>query len=442
MDVLIISHDRSLNKTEGLMRYYENDNVILVTDSVHDVKVQRPYLKNVSQIVRTRNFDIVTVMQQVERCDIIWCVSENLLPVQSQLESYYGIDNLTPYAAEILSNKQLFDNFCRTIGLGKFVPNSITPTDLNDMEVFGDSEIFTKPDIGTGSNVFIPNTNQNTPLIEYRRWNNYSEFVDYLEDENLKEDFLDYNNHGIHIERFNYKPCKMMVQEYHWSKEPSVAPIGFIRNGEIKTVAYIRMSKANYGDVLDPEKTPYELHSSSRKSDIAKDIIVWAVGEDEINVDIKTDINNFMQTIVEKLKIKNLFFAGPDFHITNDNLIAIDFNPRPGQFMTLLNIANNGIIYKDIFAGKSPTIKKKLLWGCTMLKSGKIKSIENIDDILPYFSDESHTFLEAGIEIPEFQNLQNKGFSANFVVEGENEKELIETYRMLNQLLQSRITYE
>lgn len=443
MDVLIISHDRSLNKTEGLMEYYKNDNIILVTDSDHDVKSQRDYLKPVSQIVFTNDFDIVKIINEVPTCDIVWCVSENLLPVQSQVESYYGIDNLTPFAAEVLSNKQKFDDFCRSIGLGKYIPKSITPTDLDELEIFGTDEIFTKPDIGTGSNVFIPNTDQNTPLIEYRRWNNSGDFIDYLEENDLKEDYLNYNRNGIHIQRFNNKPCKMMVQQYHWSSEPSIAPIGFVRDGDIKTVAYIRMSKASYGDLLDPTKTPYDLHNKSKKSDIAKDIIVWALGENDAEIDrYRNSINLFMQTVISKLKIKNLFFAGPDFHIDRGRLIAIDFNPRPGQFMTLLNKANDGIIYNDIFAGKTPTIKNKLLWGCTMLQHGTIKSIENIDDISIYFSNESHTKLEKGVKIPEFQNLQNKGFSCNFVIEGKNEKELVKKYQTLNQLLQSRITYE
>jgi hypothetical protein len=60
------------------------------------------------------------------------------------------------------------------------------------------------------------------------------------------------------------------VQEYHWSETPSVAPIGFIRDGELNIVTYLKISKTKFGDVLDLNKNPIELHSNSKTTDIAK----------------------------------------------------------------------------------------------------------------------------------------------------------------------------
>ena len=135
MNIIIIAHERSLNKAEGLLSAYKNEKVVLVVDKSPDIEY-KPYAKLAKRILVTRNYDLVEITNKITECDKIWCVSENLLPIQSQLESYYGIDNLSPYAAEVLSNKQSFDNFCRSIGLEEFVPESVTPTFHKQLDIF------------------------------------------------------------------------------------------------------------------------------------------------------------------------------------------------------------------------------------------------------------------------------------------------------------------
>ena len=439
MNIIFLAHRRSLNKTEGLINAYKDCHLTLVSDA-GDLGDKFTFLKHLDEVCLVKGFDLVNITRKIKKCDKIICVSENLLPIQSQLESYYGIKNLSPYAAEILSNKQTFDNFCRSIGLGNFVPKSITPTFHSQLEIFNNNEIFTKPDIGTGSNVFIPDSNQNQPKIEYRRWNNKHHFMKYLNDKDFHNDFFGINKSGIQNHRFNYRPCKIMVQEYHWSEEPSIAPIGHVSNGIVNTEFYLKMSKVKYGDQIDPNANPIESHSVSQASDIAKDRAVWVVTPDEVDEKIRAQIEFFMNTVIKSLKVKELFFAGPDFHISNEKLIAIDFNPRPGQFMNILDQLSSNSIFSPIVHNTPVVMKKKLLWGCATLTPGKITNISNIEKLTTYFNAQNTT-LVVGMNIPEFQNLQNKSFNINFNITGNNEQELFNNYKHVNQLLQDCITY-
>lgn len=440
MNIIVISHERSLNKAEGILNLYKTENVYLIVDSYPD-DVKKPYTKLAKKIIAIKNFDSVEISSKIKNCDKIICVSENLLPIQSQLESFYGIQNISAFAAEILSNKQKFDNYCREIGLEEYIPNSITPTFYNQLNVFKNSEIFTKPDIGTGSNVFYPGDDQNSPSIEYRRWNNKHHFLKHLKDKSIHNDFFDLNKQGIYSERFNFKPCRIMFQEYFWSTEPSICPIGYVNNGKVNIGFFVKNSKIKYGDLLDSDSNPIESHSVSKVSDIVRERAVWIVSNDEIPKSILDISKKFLQTVVDNLKIKEMFFAGPDFHISNDRVIAIDFNPRPGQFINILDKLNNYSVMHSLMHGAEVKFDKKLLWGCAVLKPGKIKNISNLETVSKFFNAQN-TDITIGTHIPEFQSLQNKRFNVNLDITGNNEKELFDNYKTVNQLLQSCITYE
>ena len=438
MNILLLSHERSLNKTESFFRVYKDCDVYLVCES--QPNPTRKYIKYAKNIVVAKNFNINTITSQLPHIDAIWTVSENILPIQAQLESFYGIDNLTPYAAEILSNKQLFDDFCRLNGVGDFVPDSITPTFYNQLDRFGNKELFTKPDIGTGSNVFFPGDNQSTPSIEYRRWNNKHHFLTYLSNKGIHNEFFDINKQGIYTERFNYKPCRIMVQEYFWSNEPSIAPIGIIKDGKANTLFYAKMSKIKYGDKLNPFSNPIESHSVSKVSDIVRERAVWIIAPEEVPEKLKQVSEYFIQTIVDKLKIKNLFFSGPDFHFSDDRILAIDFNPRTGQFINILDQVNDYEILIAAMKGDTVNIRKKLLWGCAVLEPGIVANVQHLDS-LNIFMNAQNTVIEPGVVIPEFQNLQNKAFNVNLDITGNDEQELFNNYIAVNQLLQKCISY-
>ena len=438
MNIVIISHERSTNKADGLIQAYRNNNVTLVTEILPDLTF-KPYLKN-TNIVQVKNFTITEIVKRIPKCDKVYCVSENLLPIQSQLESYYGIQNITPFAAEVLSNKQLFDNFCRDIGLGEFVPQSVTPTFHKQLDVFKNKEIFSKPDIGTGSNVFYPGDNQSTPSIEYRRWNNKHHFLKYITDKNIHNEFFDINKQGIHVDRFNNKSCRIMFQEYFWSQEPSICPYGYIKDGKVVIEFYVKNSKIKYGETLDPYSNPIESHSVSKISDIVRERAVWIAMKDEIPKDIAALSEYFLQKIVDNLKIKDLFFVGPDWHITDNKIIGIDFNPRPGSFINILDNLNPSNVIERFVKGEPLKIQSKLLWGCAVLKPGIIRDVKNLDQVQKYLNI-GNTKLVPGLEIPEFQNLQNKAFNVNLDITGKDEQELFDNYIKVNQLLQDCIIY-
>lgn len=438
MNIVIISHERSTNKADGLIQAYRNDNVTLVTEILPDLTF-KPYLKN-TNIVQVKNFTITEIVKRIPKCDKVYCVSENLLPIQSQLESYYGIQNITPFAAEVLSNKQLFDNFCRDIGLGQFVPQSVTPTFHKQLDVFKNKEIFSKPDIGTGSNVFYPGDNQSTPSIEYRRWNNKHHFLKYITDKNIHNEFFDINKQGIHVDRFNNKSCRIMFQEYFWSQEPSICPYGYIKDGKVVIEFYVKNSKIKYGETLDPYSNPIESHSVSKISDIVRERAVWIAMKEEIPKDIAALSEYFLQKIVDNLKIKDLFFVGPDWHITDNKIIGIDFNPRPGSFINILDNLNPSNVIERFVKGEPLKIQSKLLWGCAVLKPGIIRDVKNLDQVQKYLNI-GNTKLVPGLEIPEFQNLQNKAFNVNLDITGKDEQELFDNYIKVNQLLQDCIIY-
>ena len=438
MTVLILSHERSTNKAEGFLHAY-GDNCTLVVDYMPDTD-EKPYIAYINNIIVDKYFDIVNITNQVKTVEKIWCVSENLLPLQAQLESYYGIQNLTPYAAEVLSNKQRFDDYCRSIGLEDFVPESITPTFHNHLSKFKNKEIFSKPDIGTGSNVFFPGDNQNTPSIEYRRWNNRHHFLKYIKDKKIHNKFFELNQSGIYSDRFAFKQCKIMFQEYFWSEKPTVAPYGYIHNGKVNILFYVNCSKINFGETVDPLSDPIESHTTSRTSDIGRERAVWISMPDEIDSDFHKKSLYFLQTITDKLKIKNLFFAGPDFHVIDKETKAIDFNPRPGQFINVLNRINNHTIIDNMLLGKQVVINKKAMYACPILKPGIINEVKNLETIKPWLTDD-HTKLQKGVVIPEFQHLFNKAFNLTLYIDGKNEQELFERYKKLNQLLQECIIY-
>lgn len=440
MNIIILSHERSLNKAEGLLAAYQGHTTTLVIENA--ANPAKTYVSMAANILISKNFNITEIVQRVPYCDKIICVSENLLPVQSQLESYYGIDNLTPFAAEVLSNKQMLDDVCRQIGLAKYTPISVTPRSHKQLEIFKNKQIFSKPDIGTGSNVFYPGDDQSLPSVEYRRWNNRHHFLKYISDKKSHNNFFDLNIQGIYNNKFNYKACRIMFQEYHWSTMPSICPMGYVKDGKVHIEFYVKNSKVKYGDSIDPNSNPIDSHSNSEMSDIVRERAVWISMAEEVSLEIITASFDYMQTLVDYLQIKDLFFVGPDFHLCEDGrIIAIDLNPRPGQFINILDHLNDHTVIKNFVMGNPLTIKNKLLWGCAVLRPGKIKALNNIEAVSKYFNAQN-TALAVGQEIPVFQNLQNKSFNVNLDIVGGNEAELFDNYIKINQQLQDCIEYE
>ena len=167
---------------------------------------------------------------------------------------------------------------------------------------------------------------------------------------------------------------------------------------------------------------------------------VWSIPVSEVDEEQHKTMYGFVQTIVDKLKVKDMYFAGPDFHISGKKLIAIDFNTRIGQFINILDKLPGNNIFNNIGNNKEPEITNHLLWGCTQLKPGVIKEIKNIE-IVEQYLNYLNKKLEVGMNIPEFQNLQNKKFNVNLNITGRDQQELFDNYKDANQLLHNCITY-
>ena len=87
-----------------------------------------------------------------------------------------------------------------------------------------------------------------------------------------------------------------MFQEYFWSTEPSICPIGYVNNGKVNIGFFVKNSKIKYGDLLDPDSNPIESHSVSKVSDIVRERAVWIVSNDEIPESILDISKKFLQT--------------------------------------------------------------------------------------------------------------------------------------------------
>jgi hypothetical protein len=420
MKIVILSHERSLNKTEAILKTFSGEEIHLIMD-YYPQPGEKEYI-NLAHTHVIKSFNIVEIVKRIPKCDKIFTTSENLLIVQSQLESYYGIQNLTPYAAKVLSNKQLFDDHCKMVGLEDFIPNSKIVTFPDQLKQFGNKPIFTKPDIGTGGISLMQTDEHEDFNIEYRSWNNRHHFLDYIKEKDFHSKFFELNKAGIPLARYNYEPGRIMFQEYMPSDGPSIAPCGLIKDGKLKILYYLKNEKTQRGKYVQ------------------RDRCVWTLDKNEINKKWISQINYFMEAIVEDLGIKELFFAGPDFHLVNDKLIAIDFNPRLGQFSNVINNLNKDFLYNG-YNGVEQNIKH-VLWQCAELKPGLVKSVdeEKLSRIKQYINSENHE-LKAGITIPNFPNLQNRKFSYNLNIIGDTEKQLVATFKKVNQLLQDCIEY-
>jgi hypothetical protein len=158
----------------------------------------------------------------------------------------------------------------------------------------------------------------------------------------------------------------------------------------------------------------------------------------DIDAYIHNKILNYLEKLVGSLNIKNMFFAGPDFHIQNETIIGIDFNPRPSHFMNILNTMNGGNIIHSLIEGKKIQLKKHAIWGCVLLKPGIIKSIENLNNVHPYFNSEN-IVLKNEVIIPKSQSLQNKEFTLNVNISGDNELDLVDKYNKVCSKIQEKI---
>ena len=350
--------------------------------------------------------------------DRIWSMAESLLPLQAKLEKKYGIENVSEKAADILSDKKKMDDFCVSIGLKNMIPFSVIPTKLEDLNSFEKSPFIIKPVIGSGTK------------------QNYDTSIDYISYKD-KKDFMKsvpcnllfhLNKLGFPDEKFNNRINFYMAQE-HLPHQKFYAPyIHVNEHSEIKFLFWVEANVVN--NIID------DFRFESRPTDF---MVV-----DKIPPDVKDLANFFFKSIVDELKLKNFFFAGPDFYYSPHLPIKIiDCNPRIGQGLQILNEVHNKEILPKIILNQPFELKIKFWWAQANIKPGIVKEIKDMSHLKEYFLS-TNPEIEPGTIIPKFSSGSTPAMSnvrIGLKIPGKNKSDMLETYRTVNQQIQECIVY-
>ena len=374
----------------------------------HRIKSMSKALKNLDQ-----EFDIVTEdFDNIQGpYNKIWTLSESLLPIQAKYEREWGLYDLSDAAAEILTDKKKFDDFCCKIGLEDLIPKSVIPTKKEDLF---SCPIVVKPTIGSGAK---------QDGFAYSSFYSKEEFL-----ENMPDNFFTINKEGYHDPKFNNEKSYYMVQEKLPSHAEIYAPYFFIdNNGNSNSIFWVKL------------QTKRIAHSNSKFIEMPVSIEVI---DSSYLPDILTETANILfESLSDMLNLRNFFFAGPDFYIWDNNIKLIDCNPRIGQGLELMDKMHDNKLISSIIDGNQIKITKRFLWKTAELNPGKIKSIRDYSHIKKHITVTSHT-LEPGTTILEQSNVADNYFNLCFQIEQNIKKpDMHLTYRALKSELQNCIEY-
>ena len=373
----------------------------------HRARVMKATLEELGDTVTsvTSNFDSIT-----EQHDRIWTLSESLLPVQAKYDKLWNVGDMTTSAANVLTNKKSFDDFCRKIGLEEIVPKSVIP--LSPKDIFDGPSII-KPTVGSGTKL---------DGISYTSY--------YTKDEllmNLPSNFFNINRIGYRDPKFNNSLTHYMVQEklpfesvihapYYYIDNNSNGKILFWVRGKIKRIV------TNNNQFLDH---PGSFH---------------VVPQDEVPTAVIEHANTLFEYITDFLQVKNIFFSGPDFYYYDNKVKYIDCNPRIGQGVQLTNDIQPGYL-RQIISGQDVELKNRWLWHTADLKPGKIKSVGDYSHLEKYIVKETSNKLIKGTTVKEQSNISDSRFNFNFIITGKDEPDMYKTYRAVQSEFQSLIEY-
>jgi len=334
--------------------------------------------------------------------DRIYTVAESLLPLQVKLEKEWGLNNLSEKAADILSDKKKMDDFCITIGLQSLIPYSVIPTSPKDLDYWEDKPFIIKPVIGSGTK---------PGGLNYTYFKNKKEFLD-LNDNSLYKSWED--------PAFNNRLNHYMVQDKLPDEAENWGPYYYVNeSGVLKNLLWVK-GKLSKG-------RPIEWMSFDEK-DVPKDIVYQS--------------NNFFERLVATLRLKNMFFSGPDFYKWEDNIKMIDCNPRIGQGLQQMDDVHNNTIVSKIINDKPYSFDKQMLWKISKLKPGKIKSVKDVSHLKEYWCKTNNDRLRPGETIQEYTHITSERVPRiAFLITGTNESDMRKTYQTVNSQLQDCITY-
>jgi hypothetical protein len=359
-----------------------------------------------SVTVVTDNFDNIE-----GSFDRIWTLSESLLPVQAQLELKWGINNLSVSAADTLTDKKKFDDFCTKIGLGDLVPKSVIPTKEEDLF---DGNIVVKPTVGSGAK------------LDGFSYTSYYSIQDMLD--NAPQDFFDINKTGFKDPNFNNVLGYYMVQEFLPEYSELYAPYYYI-DGDGKP-QYL------FGVKLTTKRTNY---GNAKFMVIPK--WIETIPFDEIPTEVSQHFDTFVEYVADVLGVKNMFLSGPDYYFYDGIVKMIDCNPRIGQGLQIMDKIHDYKLLPSIISGNMIEIEKHFVWGNTELKPGKIKNIADHSHLKKHFSETSHE-LFSGKEILDQTNVADNLFQHCLVVSAKEKPDTLEAYRAIRNELQDCIEYD
>ena len=350
------------------------------------------------------NCDVVTEdFDKIKRpYDRIYTGAESLLPLQVKLEKEWGLNNLSEKAADILSDKKKMDDFCITIGLQSLIPYSVIPTSPKDLDYWEDKPFIIKPVIGSGTK---------PGGLNYTYFKNKKEFLD-LKDNSLYKSWED--------PAFNNRLNHYMVQDKLPDEAENWGPYYYVNeSGVLKNLLWVK-GKLSKG-------RPIEWMSFDEK-DVPKDIVYQS--------------NNFFERLVATLRLKNMFFSGPDFYKWEDNIKMIDCNPRIGQGLQQMDDVHNNTIVSKIINDKPYSFDKQMLWKISKLKPGKIKSVKDVSHLKEYWCKTNNDRLRPGETILEDTHIVSERVPRiSFLITGTNESDMRKTYQTVNSKLQDCIIY-
>ena len=372
----------------------------------HRIRAMKTALEELGQSVTivTTNFEEVT-----EKHDRIWTLSESLLPIQAKYDELWNINDMSTTAANTLTNKKAFDDFCIDVGLGEIIPKSVIPLSVED--IF-DGQVIIKPTIGSGTKL---------DGLSYTSYYSKEELL-----ANLDENFFEINKTGFINTKFNNCLTHYMVQEKLPFESNIWCPYSYIDESKARILFLIRGRQQrvikNNNQFLD--------HPSS----------FMVVEEEDVPSKVIEYADVLFNHVQESLKVRNIFFSGPDFFDHEGKVKFIDCNPRIGQGVQLTNDLQPGFISK-IMSGEQVKVKNKWLWHVANLKPGRIKNIADYSHLNQYIVQETSRKLTKGRVITEQSNLSDSTFNFNFIVTGKDEPDMYNTYRAVQTEFQNLIEY-
>ena len=326
MYVVIFVHNRGFNKLNYFVKGLTDlgYRVSIITDFVYESQVNRFQL-NDAEIIVDESFSKF----EIGKPDWIFCLNENLLPVQASID-----EDLSLTASNVLVHKNLFNDYCRKIGLGEYIPKSVVPYQPSDLDLFSGS-FYIKPTVGTGTK-----REGKYEKLMYYGFECKSDFLLFLRQNGL-DDFFSDNYQSMTRPNFNNVPFRFMAEEY-LEGEDTISPYVYIDNE----------SKPN---LLWWSKN--EIKRFSERGLRFEDQI-WKIYSQEVVDERGEMIMDFHTRFAKELGIKNMIFSGPDMY---KNGKIIDINPRPGNGMAIASSFNKDL-WRMIIEEKRCELKNHYLW--------------------------------------------------------------------------------